>query len=67
MSLYGYLTLAALVFAIGLFGVPASGRTATNFGAGLGHVDVKMLSGSPGGNYGAIVERVSKRAAKATS
>ena len=35
-----------------------------NFGAGLGHVDVKMLSGSPGGNYGAIVERVSKCAAK---
>jgi uncharacterized protein len=35
-----------------------------NFGAGLSHVDVKMLSGSPGGNYGTIVERVSKRAAK---
>lgn len=35
-----------------------------NFGAGLRHVDVKMLSGSPGGNYGSIVDRLSARAAK---
>jgi len=35
-----------------------------NFGAGLGHVDVKVLSGSPGGNYGTIVDRLAARAAK---
>jgi len=35
-----------------------------NFGAGLGHVDVKMLSGSTGGNYAAIVDRLGARAAR---
>lgn len=35
-----------------------------NFGAGLGHVDVKILSGSPGGNYSAVVDRLTARAAK---
>ena len=35
-----------------------------NFGAGLGHVDVRFLSGSPGGNYSVVVDRISARAAK---
>ncbi len=35
-----------------------------NFGAGLGHVDVRFLSGSPGGNYAAVIDRISARAAK---
>lgn len=35
-----------------------------NFGAGLGHVDVAMLSGSSGGNYATIVDRLSARAAR---
>jgi TRAP-type uncharacterized transport system substrate-binding protein len=35
-----------------------------NFGSGLGHVDVKMLSGSTGGNYAAVVDRLTARAAK---
>ena len=33
-----------------------------NFGAGLEHVDIKMLSGSTGGNYAAIAERLAARA-----
>src|SRR5512134_474705 len=33
-----------------------------NFGAGLGHVDVAMLSGSTGGNYAAVVDRLGARA-----
>jgi TRAP-type uncharacterized transport system substrate-binding protein len=35
-----------------------------NFGAGLGHVDVAMLSGSKGGNYAAVVDQLAARAAK---
>ena len=35
-----------------------------NFGAGLGHVDVAVLSGSSGGNYASIVDRLATRAAK---
>jgi len=35
-----------------------------NFGGGLGHVDVAMLSGSAGGNYATVVDRVAARAAR---
>lgn len=35
-----------------------------NFGAGLGHVDIAILSGSSGGNYAAVVDRLATRAAK---
>ena len=35
-----------------------------NFGAGLGHVDVAVLSGSTGGNYASVIDRVATRAAK---
>jgi TRAP-type uncharacterized transport system substrate-binding protein len=35
-----------------------------NFGAGLGHVDVAILSGSSGGNYAAVVDRLAAHAAK---
>lgn len=35
-----------------------------NFGARLGHVDIKILSGSTGGNYAAVVDGLASRAAK---
>ena len=35
-----------------------------NFGAKLSHLDVHVLSGSPGGNYSAIVDSLAARAAK---
>ncbi|MBA3463101.1 MAG: hypothetical protein H0T46_24300 [Deltaproteobacteria bacterium] len=35
-----------------------------NFGAGLSHVDVRVLSGSVGGNYSAVVDGLSTRAAQ---
>ena len=35
-----------------------------NFGGGLGHVDVAVLSGSTGGNYAGVVDRLAARAAK---
>jgi TRAP-type uncharacterized transport system substrate-binding protein len=35
-----------------------------NFGAGLDHVDIKILSGSTGGNYAEIANRLATRAAK---
>jgi TRAP-type uncharacterized transport system substrate-binding protein len=35
-----------------------------NFGAKLNHVDLNFASGSPGGNYSAIVDRLAARAAK---
>ncbi|MBA2542139.1 MAG: hypothetical protein H0V17_21035 [Deltaproteobacteria bacterium] len=35
-----------------------------NFGAGLGHVDIAVLSGSTGGNYAAVVDRLAARADK---
>src|SRR3954471_8862785 len=37
---------------------------AVNFGAGLSHMNVKVLSGSPGGNYSAVVDGLAARAAK---
>jgi TRAP-type uncharacterized transport system substrate-binding protein len=50
-----------LVFASVLIGLALS---SLNFGDGLGHVDIKMLSGSTGGNYAAVVDRLAARAAK---
>lgn len=35
-----------------------------NFGAGLSHVDLRMLSGSAGGNYAAVVDGLSARASQ---
>jgi hypothetical protein len=35
-----------------------------NFGAGLSHVDIRVMSGSVGGNYSAVVDGLAARAAK---
>lgn len=35
-----------------------------NFGAGLSHVNISVLSGSPGGNYSTVVDGLAKRAAR---
>jgi len=50
------------VVVVGLLGLIVF--KSVNFGAGLSHVDLHVLSGSPGGNYARVVDGLAARAAR---